>query len=216
MPSLSESLTLLSVMALPFMFAVTLHEAGHAYAANALGDITPKSQGRLSLNPFRHFDPVGTVLIPMAAVLFAMPFLIGYAKPVMIRPEHFKNKRRDMIAVALAGPLMNLLLAVAFAYAIRFALWGGAAGDGWLVTTAVYGVFMNCLFMVFNLLPIPPLDGSGVVAEFLPEPARSRYLSVAPFGFFILIGLILLAKEVVLGPTLFFFETINALVGVPV
>lgn len=216
MDMMADKIHLLSIMALPFLLAVTLHEAGHAFAANALGDSTAKSQGRLSLNPLVHVDKVGTVIIPLVAVLASLPFLIGYAKPVPIQPRYFKNMRRDMVIVALAGPFGNLIVAFFCAYVLRFSIGFGATGADWITNTMYYGIFMNCLFMVFNLLPIPPLDGGGVVEQFLPYEAAKSYRSIAPYGFFILMGIIILAKEIILVPTFFMTDLVVSLVGVPV
>lgn len=216
MDILADKIYLLSIMALPFLLAVTLHEAGHAYAAYALGDNTAKSQGRLSLNPLVHIDPLGTVVIPLVAVMASLPFLIGYAKPVMIQPRYFKKMRRDMIIVALAGPMGNLVVAIFCAYVLRFSIGFGAGGNDWITNTMYYGIFMNCLFMVFNLLPIPPLDGGGIVEQLLPYEAAKSYRSIAPYGFFILMGIILLAKNIILVPTLFMTDLVVSMVGVPI
>lgn len=215
MDLLASKLTLISIMALPFLLAVTLHEAGHAYAASALGDNTAKSQGRLSLNPLVHIDPLGTVVIPLAAVLLGVPFLIGYAKPVPIQPRYFKQYKRDMILVALAGPAGNVIVAVLCGIALVLALNMGMSNNDWLVQTAEMGIFLNCLFMVFNLLPIPPLDGAAVVEQFLPHEMAQSYRSIAPFGFLILMGIIIVAKEIILVPTIYATRFIAALVGVP-
>ncbi|GHF25986.1 peptidase M48 [Kordiimonas sediminis] len=215
MPSLDASLYLLSVMALPFLLAVTLHEAGHAFAAYYFGDNTAKADGRLSLNPLVHIDPFGTIALPAIAIFFGIPFLIGYAKPVMINPRNFGNYKRDMVLTALAGPAGNLIVAIFCAYVLRFAIGAGVTEEDWLYNTMFYGIFLNCLFMIFNLLPIPPLDGAGVVEQFLPSEMAAAYRSVAPFGFFILMGIIILAKEIVLVPTLFMVELVVFLVGVP-
>lgn len=209
----AESIQLITVMALPFLLAVTLHEAGHALAAYRLGDPTAKLEGRLSLNPAVHIDPIGTILIPLVAILLKFPFLIGYAKPVMIQPRYFKNLRRDMVIVALAGPMGNLLVAIFFALILKVALSFGVTQEDWLFQTARWGVLLNCLFMVFNLLPIPPLDGAGVVEQFLPHEMAQSYRSIAPFGFFILMGIIIVAKEIIIVPTQFMSGVVLTLVG---
>lgn len=213
MDFIAESMQLISVMALPFLLAVTLHEAGHALAAYQLGDPTAKLDGRLSLNPAVHIDPVGTILIPLAAVLLKFPFLIGYAKPVMVQPRYFKNMRRDMIIVALAGPFGNFIVAIFFALMLKLALNAGFTQNDWLFQTARWGVMLNCLFMVFNLLPIPPLDGAGVVEQFLPDHAAQAYRSIAPFGFFILMGIIIVADEIIFVPTQMMAGVVLSLVG---
>jgi len=213
----ADKFYLLSIMALPFLLAVTLHEAGHAYAATAFGDNTPKRDGRLSLNPLVHMDPLGTVAIPLLAVMTGFPFLIGYAKPVMIQPGNFKGSRRKaMILVALAGPAGNVIVAIFCAYILRFVLGAGATGDDWIVNTMYYGIFMNCLFMVFNLLPIPPLDGGAVLEQLLPRELAQKYASIAPYGFFILIAVIMLAKDIIIVPTMFMTGFVVWAVSVPI
>ncbi len=213
----ADKIYLISIMALPFLLAVTLHEAGHAYAATAFGDSTPKLDGRLSLNPLVHMDPLGTVAIPLLAVLTGFPFLIGYAKPVMIQPANFRgNRRKAMILTALAGPAGNLVVAVFCAYVLRIVIGFGATGNDWIVNTMYYGIFMNCLFMVFNLLPIPPLDGGGIVEQLLPDDLARRYRSIAPYGFFILIAIIMLAKDIIIVPTMFMTGLIVWAANVPI
>lgn len=213
----ADKFYLLSIMALPFLLAVTLHEAGHAYAATAFGDSTPKLDGRLSLNPLVHMDPLGTVAIPLLAIFTGFPFLIGYAKPVMIQPGNFQgNRRKAMILVALAGPAGNLVVAVFCAYVLRFVIGMGATGEDWIVNTMYYGIFMNCLFMVFNLLPIPPLDGGGVVEQLLPYELAQKYRSIAPYGFFILIAIIVLARDIIIVPTMFMTGVVLWAVNVPI
>ncbi|WCL53128.1 site-2 protease family protein [Gimibacter soli] len=216
MPDLASSIHYLSLMALPFLLAVTLHEAGHAFAAYYLGDKSQVAEGRLSLNPLNHIDPFGTVVIPIVAVLANLPFLIGYAKPVMIDPRPFQKLRRDLVLVAIAGPLGNVVVALFCAYMVRFALMFGAGPESWIVNTMVFGIYINCLFMVFNLLPIPPLDGAGIVEQFLPYEAAQKYRSIAPFGFMILMGVIILAPSVIMVPSSMMFGLIAYLVGVPV
>lgn len=198
----ADKLYLISIMALPFLLAVTLHEAGHAYAATAFGDPTPKLEGRLSLNPLVHLDPIGTVAIPLLAVLTGFPFLIGYAKPVMIQPAYFKgNRKKAMIITALAGPAGNLIVGIFCAYVLRFGIGFGITQEDWLFQVMLFGIFLNCLLMVFNLLPVPPLDGGGVVEQLLPRELAQSYRSIAPYGFLIVIAIVILAKEVVLVPT---------------
>lgn len=217
MEILADKLYLISIMALPFLLAVTLHEAGHAYAATAFGDSTPKLDGRLSLNPLVHMDPLGTVAIPLLAIFTGFPFLIGYAKPVMIQPANFQgNRRKAMILTALAGPAGNLVVAIFCAYVLRFVIGFGADGNDWIVNTMYYGIFMNCLFMVFNLLPIPPLDGGGIVEQLLPNEMAQKYRSIAPYGFFILIAIIMLARDIIIVPTMFMTGLIVWAANVPI
>ena len=177
---------------------VTFHEVAHGYVANWLGDPTAKLAGRLTFNPIKHLDPIG-------ALAFLLTRMIGWAKPVPVNPRYFRDPARGMMLVALAGPAMNVLLAVGFALAIRLIEYAavGVAPD-----TAVYrilaplayicaaGVQVNLALAVFNLLPIPPLDGSNVLAAFLPPPLADKYMSFGRWGFF---ALLLLAVTGVLG-----------------
>lgn len=215
MDFLADKIALLSVLALPFLFAVTLHEAGQAYAAYLLGDPTPKSHGRLSLNPLVHIDPFGTVVIPLIAIFAGIPFLIGYAKPVIIDRRNLKKARRDMILVALAAPAGNLVVAIFFAYVARFAYGFGFTQSDWILQTAMLGIYLNAVFLVFNMLPIPPLDGSKLVSSFLPHDLAIKYAQIAPYGFFILMGLIIIAPAVVIWPSTYLAGLVALLVGVP-
>ena len=189
-----ESLTLvqqLAVWALPVLLAVTLHEAAHGYVARALGDSTAAQLGRLSLNPLRHIDPVGTVLVP--GLLLAMGgFLFGWAKPVPVNPARLKQGRRSMAWVAVAGPLANLAMAIGWAILLKLLLVSGAEGGiaTGLRYMALAGMAINILLMVLNLLPLPPLDGSRVLGGFLP-PQRAQMLDrIEPYGLIILLALL--------------------------
>ena len=181
----------LAIMALPVILAVTLHEAAHGWMADRLGDRTARMLGRVTLNPLKHIDPVGTVLVPLA--MFALTgLLFGWAKPVPIDGRNLKRPRRDMAWVAVAGPAANLLMAV---------LWGLGVALGqsmlqtspWFAAPLIYmgafGVLINTILMVLNLLPIPPLDGSRVVASLLPPNAARTYAKVEPYGLFIVVKL---------------------------
>ena len=143
-------------------FSVIAHELAHGYAALALGDPTAKRAGRLTWNPLAHVDPVGTVLLPLALWLLHAPFWFAYAKPVPVNPLNFARPLRDMALVAAAGPLTNLLLALAFA------LLAHIAPSGWLMEAAVFGVVFNLVLGILNLVPVPPLDGGRVIAPLLP------------------------------------------------
>jgi Zn-dependent protease len=213
---LQEKLLLLSIMALPFLLAVTMREAAKAYVAHWLGDASQKASGRLSLNPLAHVDPAGTIAIPLLIFFLGVPFLIGHGKIVQIQTHGFKNIRRDNVLAALAGIFGNLMMAIFCAYIFRFGLYFGATADDWISNAMYFGVYLNCIFIVFSLLPIPPSDGSKVVEQFLPYDMLQSYRSVAPFGFFIIIGIILLVPQIIIVPSSLLTALIITLVGAPV
>ena len=189
-----ESLTIvqqLAVWALPVLLAVTLHEVAHGYAARALGDPTAQQAGRLSLNPLRHVDPVGTLLVP--GILLAIGgFLFDWARPVPVNAARLHQGRRSMAWVALAGPLANLVMALGWAVLLKLLLLTGsesgmAIGMRYM---ALAGIGINIILMVLNLLPLPPLDGSRVLGGFVP-PRQAAWLDrVEPYGLIILLGLL--------------------------
>lgn len=184
---------LIVVSIIPVLFAITVHEAAHGWMALRLGDPTAKMLGRLTLNPLRHIDPVGTVLLPMLFI-FTLGFAIGYAKPVPITEANLKNPKRDMAWVAAAGPASNLIMAIIWMLigSIGSSLLGQNVGDGawFLVYSAFIGGYVNILLMLLNLLPIPPLDGSRVVSSLLPPQLAWKYNRIEPFGLLIVLLLI--------------------------
>lgn len=193
----------LAVWALPVLFAITLHEVAHGWVARAFGDHTAEEQGRLSLNPLRHIDPIGTIIVP-ALLLFLGGFLFGWAKPVPVDPRRMHHPRRDMAIVAAAGPAANLAMAVGWAVVARlgFALlehWAWAAVPMILMGQA--GIAINLILMVLNLLPLPPLDGSRVLAWLLPPRAAAWLDRIEPYGILILLGLLYLGLwQKLIGP----------------
>lgn len=179
----------IAVWAIPVLFAITLHEVAHGWAARALGDPTAARLGRLSLNPLRHVDPVGTVIVP--GVLLALGgFLFGWAKPVPVNMNNLRKPRQHMALVALAGPGANLAMALGWALLLKAAL--GQTGGVWeyLGYTAVAGVLINLVLMVLNLLPMPPLDGGRVLAGLVPEGTARVLDQVERWGLLILIALL--------------------------
>jgi Zn-dependent protease len=190
-----STLQLVSVLIIPVLFAIVLHEVAHGWVAKMLGDPTADRLGRLTLNPIKHIDLFGTILVPGLLILSGTGFVFGWAKPVPVTWENLRRPKRDMALVALAGPGANLIMAVVWAL---IALLGGAlpAGYAWagepLVFMGLGGILANVLLMVFNLLPLPPLDGGRVAVGLLPGPWAWRLSRVEPYGFFILIGLMLL------------------------
>ncbi len=182
----------LSVWALPVVLAVVLHEVAHGWVADKLGDPTARLAGRLTLNPLSHIDPVGTVLIPLMLLWFNAPFLFGYAKPVPVDFARLRNPRRDMVLVALAGPMTNLALAFASMLALSLAGLLPAWFAGPLGAMAQASVLINLVLFVFNLIPLPPLDGGRVTVGLLPAGPARVLAAVEPFGFLI-IALLLFA-----------------------
>ncbi|HDP89750.1 MAG TPA: site-2 protease family protein [Thioalkalivibrio sp.] len=183
----------ISILALPILFAITLHEVAHGLAARHYGDRTAEQLGRLSLNPLRHIDPVGTVIVPL--VLFALSgFIFGWAKPVPVDFRNLRNPKRDMALVALAGPMANLGMALIWAILMKLGMMLHAStpfiGEPLMYMSAV-GIFLNLILMVLNLLPIPPLDGGRVLSGILPNRYSAVLDRVEPFGFFILLFLLL-------------------------
>jgi Zn-dependent protease len=187
---------LIAVYALPVILAITLHEASHGYVAMRLGDMTAYAAGRVSLNPIRHIDPVGTVVLPLALLALAKLFggggmFFGWAKPVPVNFENLRDPKRDMMWVAAAGPLTNLVMAIAWAALAKLGM-SLPAGDLALplALMGAAGVFINVVFMVLNLLPLPPLDGGRMVVSVLPARAAYKFGRIEPYGFVILIALL--------------------------
>ena len=191
MGSLGNLLYGLSIWIVPLLFAITLHEAAHGYAALKLGDDTAKRLGRISLNPLRHIDPVGTVAMPL--ILLALSggsFMFGYAKPVPVAFHRLRNPRADMVKVAAAGPLCNLLQAWVAALLLHapIGLFGGL--DSWLSEVLRVAIYFNVLLAVFNMLPLPPLDGGRVAVGLLPDSLAAPLARLERHGFAILLGLL--------------------------
>lgn len=189
-PDLMSLVQKICIWALPVLFAITLHEVAHGWAARSLGDRTAEMLGRLSLNPLRHIDPMGTVVVPV--LLLALGgFLFGWAKPVPIGVRNLRHPRRDMALVAVAGPLANGMMALAWGLLLKLALAMNATDGVWLGVRymAMAGVMINLVLMVLNLLPLPPLDGGRVLSGLLPERYASVLDRIEPYGFFILIAL---------------------------
>lgn len=185
-----------STWVVPVLFAVTLHEAAHGFAAKLFGDDTAQRLGRLSLNPIRHIDPVGTILIPALLLITAAPFLFGYAKPVPVAFHRLHPQRLGVIGVAIAGPLTNVLLAiVSILLLVGLPSFSPAVND-WLGTMLNQSIWLNCILAVFNMLPIPPLDGGRVLTAISPLPIARVLARMEKTGMIILIGLVFLLPYV--------------------
>ena len=181
------------VWGLPVLFAVTLHEVAHGWVANQCGDSTAAEQGRLSLNPIKHVDLVGTVVMPILLLLAHSPFLFGWAKPVPVVPSRLKKPRQDMVWVAIAGPAANILMAIFWVILIKAA--SPSFGDPtptqiFLMQMGEAGLLINVILAVFNMLPIPPLDGSRVVMSMLPASMAVPYARLERFGLLIVVVLL--------------------------
>ena len=178
-------------LAIPVIVAITFHEAAHGYVALHFGDSTAKDAGRVTLNPLKHVDPFGTILLP-AMLYFTAGFLFGYAKPVPVKFGQLRNPRWDMIWVAIAGPAMNILLAI-ISGILLLTLTGGPGDDSPLAQVLSTSLYLNAVLAVFNMLPLPPLDGSKVLAPLLPITLAQPYLALERFGMLILILLVFVA-----------------------
>lgn len=180
-----------AVYVIPVLFAITLHEAAHAYAAKYFGDSTAYLQGRMSLNPIVHVDPIGTILIPVVLYFVGSPFLFGYAKPVPVDWGRLRKPKRDMAWVALAGPGANFIMAL---FWMIFSLVLGAAqvNEPFFLKMAQAGVWINLIILALNLFPLPPLDGGRIMTSLLPHKYAYRFAQIEPYGFFILLALLFL------------------------
>jgi Zn-dependent protease len=207
---LQQILYTIAIWAVPVLFAITLHEAAHGWVANKLGDPTARQLGRITMNPIKHIDPVGTIAVPLVLVMLS-GFIIGWAKPVPVDMRHFKQPLLDMALVALAGPASNFLMACGWALMITLSttVLAETSIAIYLLQMGKAGMTINLILMVLNLIPIPPLDGGRVVAGVLPKQAAWSYMRIEPYGMWIILALLVsgvLGK--ILWPIVLRFEAI--------
>lgn len=174
---------------LPVLLAITVHEAAHGYAARHYGDRTAEMMGRLTLNPIKHIDPMGTILVPALMFMFT-PFLFGWAKPVPVNTRNFKDMRMGMRMVAIAGPLSNLVMCFGWAMAMVASQWVPESFQEAMQTMSRYGIIINAVLFVLNMLPILPLDGGRFVDTFLPARASMQFQKIEPYGMWVIILLL--------------------------
>lgn len=181
-----------SIWLLPVLIAITFHEAAHGYVARFLGDDTASQLGRVSLNPLRHIDPFGTILLPGILLLARSPFLFGYAKPVPVNFRALRNHRIGMVLVAAAGPAMNIALAIVAALVFHLVAYLPTTIAQWTALNLKNALIINVVLAVFNLFPLPPLDGGRIAVGLLPDVFAKQLARLEPYGMMILIGLLIL------------------------
>jgi Zn-dependent protease len=206
-----STLAALSIWILPLLFAITLHEVAHGWMARYLGDPTADQQGRLSLNPIKHIDPVGTLLVPLILIslifIYGTGFVFGWAKPVPVNIARLNSPKRDMAIVAAAGPLANLTMALLWALLAKLGT-GLYPSNEWiaipLISMGQVGISINLILMILNLFPVPPLDGGRVLAGVLPDKLAYGLIRIEPFGLFIVLGLLVagLLSQILMPPYL--------------
>lgn len=206
-----------AIWVLPVLFAITVHEVAHGWVASKLGDKTALMLGRLTLNPLKHIDPIGTIIVP-AILLYLGGFIFGWARPVPVTYSNLRNPKRDMALVAAAGPIANLIMAAIWAAVAKIGVILLQQNIGWALAVVLMGqagILINLVLMVLNLIPIPPLDGSRIVSAFLPDKVGYVYNRIAPYGIFIL--LFLLATRILgflIGPpVMLLFRFIITVIG---
>lgn len=188
----AELIETIAIFAIPVVIAITFHEAAHGYVARYFGDDTAEKAGRITLNPLRHIDPFGTIILPVMLLLSHVGFVFGYAKPVPVNFGHLRNPKRDMVWVAAAGPAMNLFLATVSTLLIYIPGLFGMPPQGIVLAVLVRSIELNLLLAVFNLLPIPPLDGGRVAVGLLPMPLARPLAQLSRFGILLVMALFVL------------------------
>jgi Zn-dependent protease len=183
----------------PLLLAIILHESAHGWVAEKLGDPTARNLGRITLNPIPHIDPIGTIILPAILILAQSSFLFGWAKPVPVNPYYFQNPRKGMLQVALAGPVTNMSLALLFGLVFRFLHFFGLEEGVFLSLTimVIWGVIINLVLAVFNLIPIPPLDGSKILMGILSEEKAEKFAQIERFSFILIILLFTIGRPII-------------------
>ncbi len=174
---------------LAFAIAITVHESSHGWMADKFGDKTARAMGRITLNPIAHIDPIGTVILPLLLILTRSPFIFGWAKPVPVNPYNLRNPRKDMLWIGLAGPAANIITAIIFSFILRSGL---IIPNSLANTFIVQVILINLVLAIFNLIPIPPLDGYQILSGLLPRETAISYSRIEPYGMWILLALLFL------------------------
>lgn len=219
MPSLETIIQTVSVWAIPVLFAITVHEVAHGWVARKLGDPTAYMMGRLTLNPLRHIDLVGTVIVPLVLVVLG-GVVFGWAKPVPVNYRNLGNPRKDMALVALAGPMANLIMMLMWALIMKIGilLYGGMP---WIAVPLALmgqaGIMINLILMLLNLLPLPPLDGGRILSGLVPAHISDRLDAIEPYGFFILLALLAtgILNAILMPPMNLIYQAVSSIFGLP-
>ncbi len=186
---LAHTIQVIALYALPVIFAITIHEAAHGYAARYFGDDTAWKMGRVTLNPLKHIDPFGTILLPLALILMSSPFIFGAAKPVPVRFGNLRHPKRDMIWVALAGPASNVVQATIWQIGLILLIAAGVS-EPFLIKMCQGGIVVNLVLFALNMIPLPPLDGGRILVGLLPTRQAMLVARIEPWGFMLLIAIV--------------------------
>lgn len=222
--NINSAIQIIAVAFIPLIFAITVHEAAHGYVASKLGDKTALMLGRVTLNPAKHIDLLGTIIFPIVMLLLG-GIIFGWAKPVPVSWQNLNKPRRDMALVAIAGPATNLCMAIFWAIIAKISMiiFSGPTTHQMIKTIAtfihlasLFGIYLNCILFVLNLIPIPPLDGSRVVSSFLPPGAAMVYEKIEPYGIWILLALLVLGilGSILWPPIRFLVDNIRTIFGI--